>query len=113
MPIAKPIAVMIVLTVMLLCRTTGASSQPEVGHISCDVVLDYVGTSPPYYALLRSFLEGYLAGGKGASPLELDNRDATHLLSKAIDYCQGRRDADFASAIAAAVKNGPEGGSSR
>ena len=109
MAIAKPICAVIALSVALLSHTTAALSQMEVGHISCDVVLDYVGTNSPYYALFHSFLEGYLAGGKSASMLGRGERDATSRMSEAIDYCRGHRDADFEAAIAATVDVDPKG----
>jgi hypothetical protein len=112
MAIAKPTAVLIALSVMLLHRTTAALSQPGVGHISCDVVLDYIATTPPYYAALRSFLEGYLEGERSNFALGRGNRDATSRMSETIDYCRTHRDADFASAIAATAKERPERGPS-
>jgi hypothetical protein len=109
MTIAKPTCVVIALCAAPLSHASAALSQAEVGHISCKVVLDYVGTNSPYYVLFHSFLEGYLAGGKSASMLGRDERDTTARMSEAIDYCRGHQDADFEAAIAATVNEDPKG----
>ncbi len=92
------------LPVTLVSCAAVAAPQAGVGDISCDVVLDYVATSPPFAALFTAFLEGYLAGEKTSSALAGDDRDVAALMSKAIDYCQRQPNADFKSAVAAVAK---------
>ena len=69
-----------------------AAPQAGVGDTSCDVVLDYVATSPAFAAQFTAFLEGYLAGEKTSSALAGDDRDIAALMAKVIDYCKGRRE---------------------
>ena len=88
----------------LACCAAAAASPAEVGDTSCDVVLDYAATSPAMAAEFTAFLEGYLAGAKTSAALAADDRDVAALIAKVIDYCRGRRDADFASAVAAVAK---------
>jgi ABC-type nitrate/sulfonate/bicarbonate transport system substrate-binding protein len=92
------------LLVTLVSCAAVAAQQAGVGGASCDVVLDYVATSPPYTALFAAFVEGYLAGEKTSSGLADDDRDVAALMAKAIDYCKTQRSADFESAIAAVAK---------
>jgi len=81
-----------------------AAPQAGVGGASCDVVLDYVATSPPYAALFTAFLEGYLADEKTSSGRADDDGDVGALMAKSIDYCKRRPSADFGSAVAAVAK---------
>jgi hypothetical protein len=100
--IAKSTAVGVaLLPVTLVFCPTAASPQPGVGDMSCDVVLDYVATSPPYTTLFMAFLEGYVAGEKKSSALGGDDRADAALMSKAVDYCKKQPNEDFKSAIAA------------
>lgn len=88
----------------LACCAAAAASPAGVGDTSCDVVLDYVATSPAMDAQFTAFLEGYLAGSKTSAALAGGDRDVVALMARVIAYCRGRRDADFASAVAAVAK---------
>ena len=104
MLLAKPAALVIALSsVMLLPRAATALSQ-DIGGISCDVVADYGATSPPYFEVFQAYLEGWLAGERNVSKLGKDDRDAATLLSAIVEYCKVSRDATFASAVAAVTK---------
>jgi hypothetical protein len=104
MLLAKPTALVIALTsVMLLPRAATALSQ-DIGGISCDVIADYGATTPAYFEVFQAYLEGWLAGEKNVSKLGKDDPDAATLLSAIIEYCKVSRDATFASAVAAVAK---------
>jgi hypothetical protein len=95
------------LGVALLCLTFScpASALPQdIGGMSCDVILDYVDTSPAYSDVFRSYLEGFLAGESHAGTRKPDDRDVTALMSGVVAYCASSRDATFASAVAASLK---------
>ena len=104
MLLAKPTALVIALSsVMLFPRAATALSQ-DIGGISCDVIADYGATSPPYFEVFQAYLEGWLAGKKNVTKLGKDDPDAATLLSAIIEYCKVSRDATFASAVAAVAK---------
>jgi hypothetical protein len=106
MMIFKPAAVVAALiSAMLFSGAARALSQPDVGNISCDAILDYVATSPAYYEVFQSFLEGYLAGEKSSSKARGEDREAGTLMPELLEYCRVRRDASLASAVAATVKH--------
>ncbi len=102
MVIVKPVAVSVALLSVTLVSPAAADLPQPIGVMSCDLVTDYVETSPPYYAQLKAFLQGYLAGVKGPAALGSGDREATAVMAEVIDYCKKQPNADLASAIAAA-----------
>jgi hypothetical protein len=102
MVMVKPVAVVAALMSATLLSQPAKALSRDIGGLSCDVVLDYVATSPAYYEVFLSYLEAGLAGDP--SRLGRDDRDAPALMSKIVDYCSGSRDASFAAAVAATVK---------
>lgn len=95
---------LLLLSAALVSCAVVTTSRAEVGDASCDVVLDYVATSPASAAQFTAFLEGYLASEKTPSTRAGDDREIAALMARVVDYCKRRPDANFVSAVAAVAK---------